>query len=108
MSSVHVAVHFSFDSHPSCLSLVVLCVWGPLSLLLSQNLLEGPRLVSPWPPSALSRLTLSPCPSLSPEAESVDVADASSPHAEDSPCPASPWKRKLRSMDGEEKKKVLL
>uniref|UniRef100_A0A8D1UGH5 NFATC2-interacting protein n=1 Tax=Sus scrofa TaxID=9823 RepID=A0A8D1UGH5_PIG len=58
-------------------------------------------------PDHVSLLKFCP-PETEEEAESVDVADASSPHAEDSPCPASPWKRKLRSMDGEEKKKVLL
>ncbi|XP_057551299.1 NFATC2-interacting protein [Hippopotamus amphibius kiboko] len=40
--------------------------------------------------------------------EEAEVADSSSPHAEDSPCPDSPWKKKLRSKDGEEKKKMLL
>ncbi|XP_010970842.1 NFATC2-interacting protein [Camelus bactrianus] len=39
--------------------------------------------------------------------EEPDIADSSSPRAEDSPCPESPWKKKLRSKDGEEKKKVL-
>uniref|UniRef100_A0A4X1UHI3 NFATC2-interacting protein n=1 Tax=Sus scrofa TaxID=9823 RepID=A0A4X1UHI3_PIG len=58
-------------------------------------------------PDHVSLLKFCP-PETEEEAESVDVADASSPHNEDSPCPASPWKRKLRSMDGEEKKKVLL
>ncbi|NP_001231451.1 NFATC2-interacting protein [Sus scrofa] len=58
-------------------------------------------------PDHVSLLKFCP-PETEEEAESVDVADASSPHAEDSPCPASPWKRKLRGMDGEEKKKVLL
>ena len=44
-------------------------------------------------------------PPLSPEA---DVEDASSPHTVDFPCPSSPWKKKLRSKDGEEKKQMLL
>ncbi|XP_044089061.1 NFATC2-interacting protein [Neovison vison] len=43
------------------------------------------------------------CP---PEAEEeTDMADSSSPHAEDAPCPESPWKKKLRSKDAEEKTK---
>ncbi|XP_047636175.1 NFATC2-interacting protein isoform X2 [Phacochoerus africanus] len=58
-------------------------------------------------PDHVSLLKFCP-PETEEEAESVDMADASSPHAEESPCPASSWKRKLRSMDGEEKKKVLL
>ncbi|XP_044771582.1 NFATC2-interacting protein isoform X3 [Neomonachus schauinslandi] len=43
------------------------------------------------------------CP---PEAEEeADMADSSSPHTEDAPCPDSPWKKKLRSKDAEEKTK---
>ncbi|XP_045731185.1 NFATC2-interacting protein [Mirounga angustirostris] len=43
------------------------------------------------------------CP---PEAEEeADMADSSSPHTEDAPCPDSPWKKKLRSRDAEEKTK---
>ncbi|XP_044928454.1 NFATC2-interacting protein isoform X2 [Mustela putorius furo] len=43
------------------------------------------------------------CP---PEAEEeTDMADSSSPHAEEAPCPESPWKKKLRSKDAEEKTK---
>ncbi|KAK2493275.1 hypothetical protein MC885_021193 [Smutsia gigantea] len=37
--------------------------------------------------------------------EEVDMADSSSPQAEDPPCPDSPWKKKLRSKDAEEEKK---
>lgn len=33
------------------------------------------------------------------------MADSSSPHAEEAPCPESPWKKKLRSKDAEEKTK---
>ncbi|XP_059887962.1 NFATC2-interacting protein [Delphinus delphis] len=40
--------------------------------------------------------------------EEADMADSSSLHAEDSPRPNSPWKKKLRSRDGEEKKEMLL
>ncbi|XP_039740597.1 NFATC2-interacting protein isoform X1 [Pteropus medius] len=36
--------------------------------------------------------------------EEGDVADSSSPHTEESPCPDSPWKKKLRSKDEEEEK----
>ncbi|XP_068823944.1 NFATC2-interacting protein isoform X3 [Capricornis sumatraensis] len=55
-------------------------------------------------PDNVSLLKL--CP---PEAEEeADVEDASSPHTVDFPCPSSPWKKKLRSKDGEEKKKMLL
>ncbi|XP_027467418.1 NFATC2-interacting protein [Zalophus californianus] len=43
------------------------------------------------------------CP---PEAEEeTEMADSSSPHAEDAPFPDSPWKKKLRSKDAEEKTK---
>uniref|UniRef100_A0A452F2Y8 NFATC2-interacting protein n=1 Tax=Capra hircus TaxID=9925 RepID=A0A452F2Y8_CAPHI len=38
--------------------------------------------------------------------EEADVEDASSPHTVDFPCPSSPWKKKLRSKDGEEKKQM--
>ncbi|KAI5939866.1 NFATC2-interacting protein [Manis javanica] len=37
--------------------------------------------------------------------EEVDMADSSSPQAEDPPCPDSPWKKKLRSKEAEEEKK---
>uniref|UniRef100_A0A7N5P942 NFATC2-interacting protein n=2 Tax=Ailuropoda melanoleuca TaxID=9646 RepID=A0A7N5P942_AILME len=37
--------------------------------------------------------------------EDADVADSSSPHAEDAPFPDSPWRKKLRSTDAEEKTK---
>lgn len=33
------------------------------------------------------------------------MADSSSPHTEESPCPDSPWKKKLRSKDEEEEEK---
>ncbi|KAF4015701.1 hypothetical protein G4228_007512 [Cervus hanglu yarkandensis] len=55
-------------------------------------------------PDNVSLLKL--CP---PEAEEeADVEEASSPHTVDFPCPSSPWKKKLRSKDGEEKKQMLL
>lgn len=37
--------------------------------------------------------------------EEGDATDSSSPHTEESPCPDSPWKKKLRSKDEEEEKK---
>ncbi|XP_042088543.1 NFATC2-interacting protein-like [Ovis aries] len=55
-------------------------------------------------PDNVSLLKL--CP---PEAEEeADVEDASSPHTVDFPRPSSPWKKKLRSKDGAEKKQMLL
>lgn len=78
------------------------CVWGPCSLLLSQDLLKPVTYVFSASCSPLLAPLFPLSLPLSPEA---DMADSSSSHAEDPPFPDSPWKKKLRNKNEEEKKK---